>query len=125
MSPNSYQKEIQTKLTKSLLDMIVLQLINQEAMHGYQIITKTRKAFGTYFGPSTIYPLLSNLEKKGYIHSTWTMTTEKPRKIFTITATGKNILKFTEKSLNTICKTIHSTEKPLKNTPIKLAPMIQ
>jgi hypothetical protein len=35
-----------------------------QPMHGYQIITKIRKTFGVYFGPSTIYPLLGALEKK-------------------------------------------------------------
>ena len=123
MSNNEYQKEIQTKLTKSLLDMIVLQLINQREMHGYQIITKTRKTFGAYFGPSTVYPLLANLEKKGYLSSTWNTTTEKPRKIFTITTTGKNILKFTENTLNTICKTLHTVENNIK-TPIEITPLI-
>lgn len=108
---NKHQKEIQTKLTKSLLDLIVLQQINQEPMHGYQILTKTKKIFGTYFGPSTIYPLLTSLEKKGYLNSTWNMTTDKPRKVFSITTAGKNILKFTENSLNTLCKTLHTTEK--------------
>ena len=95
----NYQKEIQIKLTKNLLDMIVLQILNHQPMHGYQIITKTRKIFGIYFGPSTVYPLLATLEKKGYLNSTWDIATVKPRKIFTITPTGKNILKFTENSL--------------------------
>ena len=63
----NYQKEIQTKLTKGLLDMIILQFLDQEPMHGYQVITKIRKSFGVYFGPSTVYPLLNTLEKKGYV----------------------------------------------------------
>jgi PadR family transcriptional regulator PadR len=105
-APINNQKEIQNKHTKNLLEMIVLQILNQQPMHGYQIITKTRKTFGIYFGPSTIYPLLTTLERKGYLNSIWDMTAEKPRKIFTITSVGKNILKFTENSLGIICKTI-------------------
>jgi Transcriptional regulator PadR-like family len=58
MMINNYQKETQTKLTKGLLDMIILEYLNKESMHGYQVITKIRKEFGIYFGPSTIYPLL-------------------------------------------------------------------
>jgi len=101
--------------------MIVLQLINQEPMHGYQIITKTRKTFGTYFGPSTIYPLLTSLEKKGYLNSLWNMNADKPRKVFTITSAGRAVLKFTEHSLNILCKTIQSAESPLK-TALTLTP---
>ena len=58
------QKEVQVKLAKGLLDLIVLQFLSTQPMHGYQIITKIRKNYGVYFGPSTIHPLLATLEKK-------------------------------------------------------------
>ncbi|MDR2707364.1 MAG: PadR family transcriptional regulator [Nitrososphaerota archaeon] len=102
------QKEIQTKLTKNLLDIIVLRLINHQSIHGYQVITKTRKIFGVYFGPSTVYPLLANLEKKGYIISEWNMTGDKPRKVFTITSSGKDRIKSSENTLGLICKTLNT-----------------
>ncbi|MCL1970949.1 MAG: PadR family transcriptional regulator [Candidatus Bathyarchaeota archaeon] len=110
------QKEIQAKLTKNLLDMIVLRLINHQAMHGYQVITQIRKIWGIYFGPSTVYPLLSTLEKKGYIISKWNMTADKPRKIFTITNNGKARIKSAENTLNLICKTLNTFEPPSENT---------
>jgi len=101
---NNYQKEVQTKLTKGLLDMIILQYLEQESMHGYQLITKIRKGFGVYFGASTVYPLLGLLEKKGYVKSTWNMDSERPRKVYKLTDEGKNVLSFTESSLSLICK---------------------
>jgi PadR family transcriptional regulator, regulatory protein PadR len=109
--PNNYQKTVQTKLTKGLLDMIILQHLGQESMHGYQIITKIRKEFGVYFGPSTIYPLLGTMEKKGYLKSVWNMDSERPRKVYTLTAVGKNILNLSENSLNFICKNLTSDNK--------------
>jgi len=108
---NNYQKEIQTKLTKGLLDMIILQILDQQPMHGYQIIMKIRKSFGVYFGPSTIYPLLGELEKKGYLKSTWNMDSERPRKVYQITKEGSTILSYTEGSLNIICKTMTTDNK--------------
>ena len=101
--PN-FQKEVQSKLTKGLLDLIVLQLLDAQPMHGYQIITKIRKNFGVYFGPSTVYPLLSLLEKKGQVESTWNMKGQRPRKVYELTNQGKSVLNFTENSLNMICK---------------------
>jgi PadR family transcriptional regulator, regulatory protein PadR len=101
---NNNQKQIQTKLTKGLLDMIILQYLEKESMHGYQVITQIRKGYGVYFGPSTIYPLLGTLEKKGYVKSTWNMQTERPRKIYELTNEGKNLLNYTENTLNLICK---------------------
>jgi PadR family transcriptional regulator PadR len=100
------QKEVQTKLMKGLLDLIVLQFLSNQPMHGYQIITKIRKNFGVYFGPSTIYPLLTTLEKKGFVNSEWNMATERPRKIYKLTTEGQNLLNFTENSLNFICRKI-------------------
>ena len=70
------KKEVPAKLTKGLLDMIILQFLSTQPMHGYEIITKIRKNFGVYFGPSTIYPLLNTLEKKGFLNSEWNMDTK-------------------------------------------------
>jgi DNA-binding PadR family transcriptional regulator len=99
-------KEVQVKLTKGLLDLIILQFLKGQPMHGYEIITKIRKTFGVYFGPSTIYPLLGTLEKKKYVQSEWSMTTERPRKVYKLTTEGQNLLNFTEDSLNFICRKI-------------------
>ena len=101
-------KEVQTKLMKGLLDLIILQFLNGQPMHGYQIITKIRRSFGVYFGPSTIYPLLGTLEKKGFVKSDWEMTSERPRKVYKLTTEGQNMLNFTEDSLNFICRKIGS-----------------
>jgi PadR family transcriptional regulator PadR len=98
------QKEVQTKLAKGLLDLIVLQLLDAQPMHGYQVITKIRRSFGVYFGPSTIYPLLTSLEKKGHVESHWDMERERPRKVYKLTSKRKNLLSFTENSFNIICK---------------------
>ncbi len=106
---------MQTKLTKSLLDMIILQYLEKESMHGYQLITKIRKGFGVYFGASTIYPLLGTLEKKGYLKSIWNMKTERPRKVYELTNEGKNLLSLTESSLNLICKNMATDSKILCN----------
>ena len=100
----NFQKEAQTKLTKGLLDLIVLQFLDSQPMHGYQIITKIRRSFGVYFGPSTVYPLLATLEKKGHVTSQWNTSSERPRKVYELTNQGKNLLNFTENSLNMICQ---------------------
>jgi PadR family transcriptional regulator PadR len=118
--PN-FQKEIQTKLTKGLLDMIILQLLDAQPMHGYQIITRIRKSFGVYFGPSTVYPLLNALEKKGYVRSEWNMDTERPRKVYQLTNEGQTVLNFTEGSLNLICRTM-TNESKLGLEPFSFSP---
>jgi PadR family transcriptional regulator PadR len=117
---NNYQKETQTKLTKGLLDMIILSYLDKESMHGYQVITKIRKNYGVYFGPSTIYPLLALLEKKGYVKSAWNMEAERPRKVYGLTSEGKNVLHFTENSFNFICKNLSADN----NTTMHVVPFV-
>ena len=100
------QKEVQVKLAKGLLDLIILQMLNNQPMHGYEVIIKIRKSFGVYFGPSTIYPLLTSLEKKSYIVSQWDMSKQRPRKVYKLTSDGQAMLNFTGNSLNLLCQKI-------------------
>ena len=97
--------------------MIILQRLEREGMHGYQLITGIRKDFGVYFGPSTIYPLLGLLEKKGVVQSTWNMNTDRPRKVYTLTEQGRSVLAFTETSLMMICQKISIEHTVETQTP--------
>lgn len=97
-------REVQIKLMRGLLDLVILQYLRVHPMHGYRIITHIRKNFGVYFGPSTIYPLLGLLEEKGYIKSAWDLNNDRPRKVYSLTHEGENLLGFTEASLNQICR---------------------
>jgi len=117
------QKEVSTKLMKGLLDLIILQFLSAQPMHGYQIITKIRKSFGVYFGPSTIYPLLSTLEKKGFVKSEWNMNYERPRKIYSLTNNGQNMLDLTEESLNLICRKLTTQPAIEQPTPSEVTIM--
>ena len=75
------------------------------------MITTIRKSFGVYFGPSTIYPLLSTLEEKGYVKSKWNMDNERPRKVYELTKDGKTVLTSTANSLTMICRDIKTEGK--------------
>ena len=105
----SKPREVQAKLMRGLLDLVVLQLLRAHPMHGYQLITSIRKSFGVYFGPSTIYPLLTALEDNGYVQSAWDMNHERPRKVYALTKDGQSTLDLTEDSLELICRKIGTT----------------
>jgi DNA-binding PadR family transcriptional regulator len=95
-------REVQIKLMRGLLDLVVMQFLKAHPMHGYQIIATLRKQFGVYFGPSTIYPLLSDMEENGYIKSQWDLENDRPRKVYSITHEGEELLSCTEDSLSHI-----------------------
>ncbi len=100
-------RKAEIKLVRGMLDVVVLGLLKENSLHGYGVITKIRQKFGVYFGPSTIYPLLSDLEKKGTIKSEWDLTHDRPRKVFTLTSEGNSLLNCVEQSLYRICNRLN------------------
>ena len=119
-------REIQNKLTKNLLDLIILQLLQDHSMHGYELMVTIRKNFGVCFGASTIYPLLNTLEKKKYLKYYWSMDSERPRKIYELTSDGKAILDYTSGALRAICKnfgknTIQTTNEDSNGVEFNIA----
>ena len=114
-------KKVDQGLTKGMMDLVVLGLLKTKSMHGYGIIQSIRKNFGVYFGPSTIYPFLKDLEKKGQIKSQWDINHERPRKVYTLTPKGDDFLTGAEQSLRTFCHRlvsmgINAPSKPLNTT---------
>jgi PadR family transcriptional regulator PadR len=106
MNPQTIRKA-EIKLVRGLLDLVVLGLLKEKPIHGYGIITSIRKNFGVYFGPSTVYPMLAELEKKGNIKSEWDLTHDRPRKVYSLTAEGHSLLNGTEESLYQICNRLN------------------
>ena len=87
------------KLNKELLkgstNMLVLSLLEEKNMYGYEMIKElTIKSENVFeFKEGTLYPILHNLEEKNYITSYWDETGAKKRKYYTITKQGKKHLK--------------------------------
>ena len=100
-------RKAEIKLVRGLLDLVVLGLLKEKSSHGYGIITSIRKNFGVYFGPSTVYPMLAELEKKGTVKSEWDLTHDRPRKVYSLTAEGHSLLTGTEELLYQICNRLN------------------
>lgn len=85
------------KLSKELLkgstDMLVLSILENESMYGYQMIKKLREKSNNIFNlqEGTLYPILHNLESKGYITSYWDTTNSKKENIIPLQRMAKSI----------------------------------
>lgn len=108
---NPTNREIEAKLTRSLLELIILQLLENKPMYGFEMMKKIRKSFGISLRPSAIYPLLSAFEKKNYIKSEWLIKMKRPRKMFTLTENGKAMLAYSAGALKRICNNLSSENK--------------
>ena len=89
------KRQYMEQLIKGVTDPVLLYLINEVPMYGYQIIKELEKRTTGYFKPKggTIYPALQRLETKGLVKSRWQQTTErKRRKYYQITEKGRQFL---------------------------------
>jgi len=86
---------IESELLRGSAPLAVLKLLERAEMYGYQLVealgTKTGGALA--LGQSTLYPLLYNLEAKGFIEARWqTADSGRERKYYRLTPKGKKRL---------------------------------
>jgi len=93
-------RSLQTEKLRGLLDYLVLRLLKSQSMHGYGILCAVRELYGYYPAPSTLYPLLSSFEEKGYVESRFEFRNGRPIRVYSITSEGTVILYFVEELLN-------------------------
>lgn len=86
---------ISRELLKGSTNMLVLSLLENEDMYGYEMIRKLTEKSENIFElqEGTLYPILHGLEEKNYITSYWDETGKKKRKYYSITNEGKKHLK--------------------------------
>lgn len=83
------------ELLRGTVVPIVLSLLSEQAMYGYQIVKKVDQRSGgvLQFKEGTLYPVLHKLEDQKLIRSSWEAGDfGKPRKYYQITAQGQRHL---------------------------------
>jgi len=87
------KKEIVQHITKNLLDIQILSIINKQPTWGYQIKKQIETISGLKIRHGTLYPLLRKLENKGLITSQKQPYGKRTRKIYTTTEKGKTYVR--------------------------------
>lgn len=87
--------KVNKELLKGSTSMLVLSLLEEQNMYGYQMIRELSQKSQNVFElkEGTLYPILHALEEKNYISSYWDETGTKKRKYYSITKEGKKHLK--------------------------------
>lgn len=82
-------------LPRGTLDVMILNVLSMEPMHGWGIIKRIQHLSGEVFqvNQGAVYPALQRLKKKGLIRSEW-RTTEHSRRAryYTLTQKGREKL---------------------------------
>lgn len=86
---------IERELMRGAGPVAVLHLLSERPMYGYELATELERRSGgaMEMGHSTLYPLLYNLEAKGWLVSTWRQSESgRDRKYYRLTAQGRAAL---------------------------------
>jgi DNA-binding PadR family transcriptional regulator len=87
-----FTAELEHRFVKDFLDILILQLVETQPMWGYKIMKKTEAKYGVKLRHGALYPMLNNLEAKGFITSKKELEKGRVRKIYEITPEGKLLL---------------------------------
>ena len=81
--------EHSSQVLKGVLDMCLLALIEEEPSYGYEMVDKLQEKGLELVSEGSIYPLLSRLQKKGYIQGYFVESPGgPPRKYYRIESAG-------------------------------------
>jgi len=69
----------------------IVLLLNEKPLHGYGIMKEVKDRIGRPLNPSILYPFLKQLEKKGLVSLTRKPVGQKPKNVYALTATGKEL----------------------------------
>ena len=87
-----FKQEITKRLTKELLDIQLLRLIDAENVWGYKIKKTFEKDFGIKLRHGALYPTLNQLEQKGLLSSSIQKQNGRKRKTYSLTSKGRKYL---------------------------------
>ena len=83
----------QTQLRKGLLDIVVLNLLQQESWHGYEMVQTLKQIDGLKVREGNIYPILARLQTDGLVTSSTEPSRDgPPRKSFRLSRLGQKTL---------------------------------
>ena len=88
----NFRKEIVQRITRNLLDIQLLRLIQAQPMWGYKIKKQVETKFDVILRHGALYPLLNGMEQKGFLTSQKQQQGGRTRKVYTITKKGKEYI---------------------------------
>jgi PadR family transcriptional regulator PadR len=81
-------------LLRGVVEILLLLIIGQVPIHGYQIAKELDRRSEGYFrlAASTLYSALRRLESQGLVSSSWQLVARQRRRYYELTEKGRQIL---------------------------------
>ena len=90
---NEFLDNWQSQVKKGTLSFIVLLILNEDELYGYELIEKIKNLTAIEIAEGTLYPLMNRLKSDNLLESKWVeQETGIPRKYYFLTETGKSTL---------------------------------
>jgi len=87
-----FRKQIVQRITKNLLDIQILRLVQTQPMWGYKIKKQAEAKFGVNLRHGALYPLLNALRERGFLTSQKQQQGGRTRKVYAITKRGREYI---------------------------------
>ncbi len=107
---NESHKKVFKNFSNGIIHNLILWIISKESIHGYGIMKKLEEFFNfndskcdINVNSSKIYPILSKMEKRGFIVGEWNINENNKRvKYYSITEEGQDFLNDIQIHMNNV-----------------------
>lgn len=85
-------QKINSKISRGSAELAILALLGQDSLYGFEIARSIEERTGgaLRFTLASLYPMLYELEKRGWIKGQWKNNSEgRDRRYYSLTAAGK------------------------------------
>ncbi|MCW3168446.1 PadR family transcriptional regulator [Chryseobacterium sp. 09-1422] len=97
----------QSQVKKGTLSFIVLLVLKENELYGYELIEKIKLLTNIEIAEGTLYPLMNRLKTDNLLESKWVeQKTGIPRKYYFLTETGKKTLEEMKNQWNELQQTL-------------------
>lgn len=97
----------QSQVKKGTLSFIVLLVLKENELYGYELIEKIKLQTNIEIAEGTLYPLMNRLKTDNLLESKWVeQKTGIPRKYYFLTETGKKTLEEMKNQWNELQQTL-------------------
>jgi PadR family transcriptional regulator, regulatory protein PadR len=87
---NESFENVLLELRRGVIVLAVLNCLDDER-YGYSLINSLKED-GLEIDQGTLYPLLRRLESQGLLQSKWRIEADRPRRYYTLSSEGRNLL---------------------------------
>lgn len=99
---------------KGHVDLLLLAALDAGPAHGYAVIKTLRERTGEVVNlpEGTLYPALQRLQSAGLLDSSWSVVDGRRRRVYELTAAGRDALKKERSAWGTFTRAVESAIEP-------------